>query len=117
MIKRETIMNHRRVVNKLDYRPTAETVRMLCDGALELLDALDGGAGQREWEQERRAVDSQITAALDDLAAALVTPTARNVDKATYIAGCLREMVTAKLRNRRQWSWYQPRIDEEFSGG
>ena len=111
-IKRETIMNHRRVVNKMDYVPTAETIRMLCDGALDLLDKVDGGQAQRDWEQERYELDKQVQLALFDMRTALLV---HDVKKALYITECIQEMVHAKLRNRRRWEWYQPRIEEEFS--
>lgn len=125
-IKRETIMAHRRVVNKMDYRPTAETVRMLCDGALELLDELEGGPGVQALREEQRERERQVALALEDL-----NVWAREAYEATYSDGNLqtidkvakvrvgielvREMLKAKgPKWRREWSWYTPRIEEEF---
>jgi hypothetical protein len=125
-IKRETILSHRRVVNKPDYVPTREVVRMLCDGALELLDQVDGGQDQRNWEQERYELDKQVQLALFDMRTTLLAgdvddPTsdiklraAIAIQKALYLTECIQEMVHSKLRNRRKWEWYRPRIEEEF---
>jgi hypothetical protein len=115
MIRRETVLAEKRVVNKMDYHPTRQTVNMLCDGLLEALDAIDGGQGQRDWEQERREVEKQTQLALADLRATLHIPMdTLSVNKAAYTLACIDEMLSAKLRNRRKWDWYQPRIEEEF---
>ena len=111
MIRRETLEAEKRASKKMDYHPTLQTVHMLLDASLELMDAVDGGAAQRNWERERLDLDKQVMLALLDMRAALL---ADDVKKALYITDCIQEMAGAKLRNRRRWSWYQPRIEEEF---
>jgi hypothetical protein len=126
MIKRETLMAHRRVINKMDYTPTRDTIRMLCDGALELLDALEGGPDVQQQRAELKERERQIALALDDLHA-----WAREAYTATYADGNLntvdtvakvrvgiekvKEMLRAKgPRWKNEWSWWRPQIDEEF---
>lgn len=112
MIKRETLLAEKRAARKMDYHPDLRTIHMLLDASLELVDSVDGGTKQRDWEQERNEVDKQVPLALFDMRTALL---AGDVEKAKYITECIQEMVSAKLRNRKKWSWYQPRIEEEFA--
>lgn len=112
MIKRETLLAEKRAARKMDYHPDTRTVHMLIDASIELLDAVDGGTSQRDWAQQRREMDKQVVLALADLQAALV---AGDILMATFIGELMAEMVSEKrLGWRKEWSWYQPRIEEEF---
>ena len=133
MIKRETIMAHRRVLNKMDYHPSTDTIRMLCDGALELLDALEGGPSIQARRAELTERERQVKLALTDLNVLLAEiqvaippdiepavveaePLLRDLSKARLMADLIIEMVKAKgPKWHREWSWYTPRIEEEFS--
>jgi len=126
MIKRETIMAHRRVVNKMDYRPTAETVRMLCDGALELLDALEGGPTVQKQRAEIKERERQVGLALadlhgwatdlqtlvDELADPYATAGTGKVRHGIYVVQQMLKARGPKWKN--EWSWWKPQIDEEF---
>lgn len=131
MITRQRVLEEKRVARKMDYHPTRQTVHMLCDSLLELLDTVDGGQDQRDWEQERRQLDTQVGLGLLDLVEVLhniidnvpadlepavvnAVPLLQDLSKAVLIAELIDQMVGEKLRNRKQWSWYQPRIKEEF---
>ncbi|DAZ89971.1 Uncharacterised protein [Mycobacteroides abscessus subsp. abscessus] len=46
MIKRETLAGWRRVVNKMDYHPSAERERQLIDSHLEALNTIEDLKGQ-----------------------------------------------------------------------
>jgi hypothetical protein len=112
VIKRETLLAEKRAARKMDYDPSTSTIHMLLDAGLEMLDTIDGGTSQRDWVQERRTMDNQVMLALDDLQAELV---AGDIERATFIVELMAEMLNEKrLGWRKEWSWYQPRIEEEF---
>lgn len=133
MIKRETILAHRRVLNKMDYEPSRDTIRMLCDGALELLDALEGGPDTQAQRAVLAERERQVKLAVADLQALLVEiqenvppdvepavveggPLLRDLAKARFTADLIVEMLKAKgPKWQNEWSWYTPRIEEEFS--
>jgi hypothetical protein len=96
---------------------------MLIDAALELLDMVDGGAAQRDWDTERKVQEAQIRLALIDLDATLANAEAaptgrerlRSVIQGRFTIDMIREMLAEKrLAWRKEWSFYRPRIDEEF---
>jgi hypothetical protein len=117
-ITRQRVVEEKRVARKMDYHPTTQTVHMLCDSLLELLDTVDGGQDQRDWEQERAELDKQVRLALADLRVEvqhLADDSLHRRTKAMYTLDMIDEMLSAKLRNRKKWDWYQPRIEEEFA--
>ena len=128
-IKRQTITDIRRVVNKFDYHPTRETIRMLCDGALELLDLVEGGPGVQQQRAELAERERQVGLALTDLqnwadeAWVLANREGnpfvmRGAAKVRYGIDLVRTMLKAKgPKWKREWSWYLPRIEEEFGSG
>lgn len=59
----------------------------------------------------------QVRKALNDIRATLATDGEAVCDpvKALYQLDLLREMIDAQPSTRQPWSFYRPRVDEEFS--
>lgn len=120
MISRAKLLKIKKILKEDHYDITDPTAVMhsLVDHGLECLDKIDGGAEQRDWAAERAVSDKQVRLALADIKAVLRPADSSDMglsaDRALYILDCIDQMLKAKLAWAREWSYYQPRIDEEF---
>jgi hypothetical protein len=126
LMKRETLMDIKRVVNKMDFYPTMDQFRALLNHGIAALDEIEGGDSVIKRRRELAERERQVKLALADLEATLeaatdeVTKTGSvPVLKAVYKARLTAALINQMLKARgpawhREWSWYQPRIAEEF---
>lgn len=126
MMSRDKLRQVKSAARKMDFHPTTQLIHTLVDHGLEVLDELEGGRSTQELRAELKERERQVGLALDDLHV-----WAREAYAATYRDGNLRtvdtvakvrvgielvkQMITAKgPKWRREWSWYTPRVSEEF---
>lgn len=109
------------------------TVFALIDANLQVLDELEGGASTVELRAALVERERQVRLGLADLFAALGRAQAavgkiidsddaaqdaalRELERARFIGELIGEMLDAKKAPawHREWSWYAPRVAEEF---
>jgi len=101
---------------------TMQLLHSLTDHGLEALDELEGGKTVQEHRAELQERERQIRLALKDLREILTlsprSPRPRvDVQKALFTLDMVEQMLKATgTKWRREWAWYQPRIEEEFDG-
>lgn len=111
------------------YPELAQLLHSLVDSNLEALDALEGGKTVQQHRGELQERERQIRLALKDLRAAITLNDGHNhssydcsfdinrVGKAVFTLDMVEQMLKATgTKWRREWAWYQPRIEEEFDG-
>ena len=113
LMQRQTLARLAKVARKMDYHPSRQEVITLVDHGLAALDEIDGGKSTIELRAELKERERQVKLALLDLGEALQTE--RNLEKGIYIAHLIMQMLNAKgTKWHNEWSWYQPRVEEEF---
>jgi hypothetical protein len=90
------------------------TMHALIDSNLEALDRLEGGTSTQERRAELAERERQVGLALRDLEVSIRTEGASTA-KQLYILDMINDMLKATgPKWHREWSWYTPRIEEEF---
>lgn len=134
MMKRETLLAWRkRARDSLQYASTRAEMLALCDHGLEALEQLAGGPSVLAQREELTERERQLKLALKDLRAGLNAvldnipadlepavvqgaPLIRDLQRTVLTVELMEEMLKAKGPAwRRQWDWYTPRLEEEFS--
>jgi hypothetical protein len=105
------------------------TMHALIDSNLEALDQLEGGKTTQERRAELTERERQVGLALKDLREILTSQSLTDIGgadwmcreaeqaakKAVYILDMINDMLKATgPKWHREWSWYTPRIEEEF---
>lgn len=119
MMSRDTLFGIRARVKAGEALGREQTLSLIDHGIQALVEM----AGGQSVAEQRAAVverERQVRLALDDLREAL-RPSARSprggvdVERARLILDLIGEMLKAKGPLwHREWSFYQPRVDEEF---
>lgn len=127
-MKRETLHRLRAEAKRSGFEPSTQVLYALIDANLAVLDELEGGASVQEQRAALAERERQVRLALVDLRevlgrAGLAAKFERQEDavdeisRATLVCELIVEMLRAKgAAWGREWSWYQPRIAEEFDG-
>lgn len=112
MIGRDKLHQLKSAARKPDFEPTTQLVHTLLDHGLEALDQMEGGKSTQELRTELVERERQVKLGLADLRAELE----RLGDaKALFTLAMVQQMFAAKGPAwLREWSYYTPRIDEEF---
>jgi hypothetical protein len=131
-VSREKLQGLKRQAREAGFVPSVQVVHMLVDHGLAVLDELEGGKSTVEQraalkERERqlglgltdlRVLISEIVCAVPvDVYPAVVEgqPLVDDLARAVFTVDMMSEMLKARGPAwHREWSWYQPRIAEEF---
>jgi hypothetical protein len=120
MMSRDKLLTLRKRVKAGETLDRDQALAVIDHGVAAYVE-MQGGASAVERRRELAERERQVRLALADLREVL-RPSARSprprvdVDRAKLILDLVDEMLAAKGPAwKREWSWYQPRIDEEFS--
>jgi hypothetical protein len=117
MMSRDKLLTLRKRVKAGDALDRDQTLAVIDHGVAAYVE-MQGGASAVERRRELAERERQVRLALADLREVLRPRLMRHqvdLDRARLIVDLIDEMLAAKGPAwKREWSWYQPRIDEEF---
>ena len=119
MMSRDKLLTLRKRVKAGEALDRDQTLAVIDHGVQAYVE-MEGGASAVERRRELAERERQVRLALADLREVLTlsprSPRPRVGDvRARFILDLVDEMLKAKGPAwHREWSWYQPRVDEEF---